>query len=150
MTITWILWLIIAAVLVIVEILSQMVWTLCLAIACVAALVACLMGCTLPVQLAVLAVASVVAYLVLVPYFKKIHHQATEREGRSARTGMDALIGMEATVVQAIEPGRLGRVKVDGDNWQARARHEGESFMIGQRVRIHSYYSIILTVESIK
>ena len=150
MTITWILWLIIAAVLVIVEILSQMVWTLCLAIACVAALVACLMGCTLPVQLAVLAVASVVAYLVLVPYFKKIHHQATEREGRAARTGMDALIGMDATVVQAIEPGRLGRVKVDGDNWQARARHEGESFMIGQRVRIHSYDSIILTVESIK
>lgn len=147
---TWILWLIIAAVLVIVEILSQMVWTLCLAIACAAALAACLLGCSLPVQLAVLAVSSVVAYLVLVPYFKRIHHQAAEREGRAARTGMDALIGMDATVVQAIEPGRLGRVKVDGDNWQARARHDGESFMIGQRVRIHSYDSIILTVESIK
>ncbi len=146
----WIIWLIIAAVLVIIEILSQMVWTLCMAIACAAALAACLLGASLPVQLAVLAVASVLAYLILVPYFKRIHHQATEREGRAARTGMDALIGMEATVVQAIEPGRLGRVKVDGDNWQARARHPQEAFMIGQRVRIHSYDSIILTVESIK
>ncbi len=54
------------------------------------------------------------------------------------------------TPKQAIEPGRLGRVKVDGDNWQARARHPQEAFMIGQRVRIHSYDSIILTVESIK
>ena len=147
---TWIIWLIIAAVLVIIEIISQMVWTLCLAIACAAALAACLLGCSLPVQLAVLAIASVVAYLVLVPYFKRMHHLATEREGPAARTGMDALIGMEATVVQSIEPGRLGRVKVDGDNWQARARHDGDAFMIGQRVRIHAYDSIILTVENIK
>ena len=43
-----------------------------------------------------------------------------------------------------------GRVKVDGDSWQARSRHPQESFLVGDRVRIHSYDSIILTIEKIK
>lgn len=145
-----IVWLIIAAALMIIEILTQMVWTLCLAIGCAAALAASLFGLGLPLQLAALAVAAVVAYVALVPYFKRLHHKMAEREGAAARTGMDALIGTEATVVNSIEPGRLGRVKADGDNWQARSRHQGECFMVGDRVRIHSYDSIILTVERIK
>ncbi len=146
----WTIWLIIAALLVIVEVISQMVWTICLAIGFIAALGASLLGWGLPAQLACMAVVSVAAYLILVPYFKRLHHQATEREGARLRTGMDALIGREARVVRAIEPGRLGRVVADGDNWQERARHEGDTFSIGELVRIHSYDSIILTVERIK
>ena len=63
---------------------------------------------------------------------------------------MEALIGKEAVVTKSIEPGMTGRVKVDGDSWQARARHPQESFLVGDRVRIHSYDSIILTIEKIK
>ena len=113
---TWIIWLIVAAVLVIIEILSQMVWTLCLAIGSVAALAASLTGCGMPAQLGILAVSSVVAYLVLVPYFKSMHARFAERSGDNLRTGMEALIGKEAVVTKSVEPGMTGRVKVDGDS----------------------------------
>ena len=62
---------------------------------------------------------------------------------------MDALIGKEARVVKAIEPGAMGRVMADGDNWQAVASSASDFFPVGSRVRIHSYDSIILTVEPI-
>lgn len=143
----WIIWLTVAAVLVTVEILTQMVWTLCLAIGCVAALLAELTGAGLAVQLSVMAVAAVVAYLILVPYFKRYHHRVAEHRG--LRTGMDALIGRTATVVKPIEPGRMGRVMADGDNWQAHARNATDAFAIGDRVRIHSYDSIVLTVDKL-
>lgn len=143
----WIIWLIVAAVLVIIEVLSQMVWTLCLAIGCAAALAASLCGASLATQLALMAVTAVIAFIVLVPWFRRIHHAASERRG--ARTGMDALIGKEARVVKAIEPGAMGRVMADGDNWQAVASSASDFFPVGSRVRIHSYDSIILTVEPI-
>jgi len=146
---TWIIWLIVAAVLVIIEILSQMVWTLCLAIGCAAALAASLSGIGLPGQLACMAGASVVAYLVLVPWFRRVHNRMAEREGAAARTGMDALIGKEAIVTETIMPGALGRVKTDGDNWQARTCDNAGCIAAGERVRILSYDSIILTVEHI-
>ena len=142
---TWIIWLTVAAVLVIIEILSQMVWTICLAIGCVAALAAALAGVGLPVQLSAMAVAAVVAYLLLMPYFRRYHSNVARRH--ELRTGMDALIGRTATVVKAIEPGQTGRVMADGDNWQAVALHDTDTFPVGDKVRIHSYDSIVLTVE---
>lgn len=145
----WIIWLIVAAVLVTIEVMTQMVWTLCLGIGCLGSLVASLCGADLTTQIAVMAFTAMLAYIVLVPYFKRLHLRVAEREGNTLRTGMDALIGREATVVSAIEPGGTGRVKADGDNWQARARKPGESFRVGDRVRIHSYDSIILTVEPV-
>ena len=143
----WIIWLIVAAVLAIIEVLTQMVWTLCLAIGCAAALAASLCGASLATQITLLAVAAVVAFIVLVPWFRRIHHTASER--RDARTGMEALIGKEARVVKAIEPGAMGRVMADGDNWQAVAHSSTDFIPVGSRVRIHSYDSIILTVEPI-
>lgn len=147
---TWILWLIVAAVLVTLEVMTQMVWTLCLAVGCIGALTASLCGADLTLQIAVMAFTAMLAYIVLVPYFRRMHHRFAEREGSVLRTGMDALIGKEATVVDSIEPERLGRVKVDGDNWQARARHPELSIRVGDRVRIHSYDSIILTVDPVE
>ena len=145
----WIIWLIVAAVLVIIEVMTQMVWTLCLAVGCLGALVASLCDAGPVAQAATLAVTAVAAYIVLMPYMRRWHHRVTEREGRRLSTGMDALVGQEATVIKSIEPGRLGRVKAYGDYWQARARDGHESFRVGDRVRIHSYDSIILTVESV-
>lgn len=144
----WILWLTVAAVLMTVEILSQMVWTLCLAIGCVVALVASLCGAGMAAQMSLSALSAVVAYIVLVPYFKRMHHQAAERGG-AARTGMDALVGTQARVVKSIEPGQMGRVMAYGDNWQARALNPSDSFTVGEHVRIHSYDSIVLTVEKV-
>ncbi len=146
----WIVWIIVAAVLVIVEVLSQMVWTLCLAVGCAGALIASLFGVDLAWQIIVLAVTSVIAYLVMMPWFKRWHEESAAKEGRDFRTGMDALLGRRATVVNEIKPGELGRARIDGDCWQVKAPGVPDTIKHGEEVVVNGYDSIILTVERIK
>ena len=62
---------------------------------------------------------------------------------------MDALKGRVAEVVETIpSDGGFGRVRVDGDRWQARSV-DGGAFSVGDKVRVIGYDSIILDVESI-
>ena len=63
---TWILWIVVAALFVVAEVITQWVWTFCLAAGCLGAMVASLFGLPLPWQVAVLAVAAVVAYFACV------------------------------------------------------------------------------------
>lgn len=146
----WLIWLIICAVLVIIEILSQMIWTMCLAVGCLAAMVSSLMDTTLATQIIVMAVAAVIAYFFLMPVFKRWHKNSDEKEGRNARTGMDALLGRRAVVKDEIKPGKLGRAVIDGDNWQVRAPHCDHTIEHGAEVVVTGYDSIILNVEEIK
>ncbi len=143
----WIIWLIAAAVLIIIEVLSQMVWTLCLAIGCLAALIVSLAGGTLPWQITAMALAALVAYIALVPRLKKWLYRSGDTVSHEDRTGMDALLGRSATVTHEIKPGELGRVRIDGDSWQAKAPGHHEVIRSGSQVKVTSYDSIILTVE---
>ena len=143
----WIIWLIAAALLLIVEVLTQMMWALCLSIGSAAAMACSLAGLGLGWQVASFAVLSMAAYLILLPVFKKWHARTAERE---ARTGMDALLGRRATVTHAIRPGHLGRARIDGDNWQVQAPGCHETIPAGTEVAVTAYDSIILTVETIK
>jgi membrane protein implicated in regulation of membrane protease activity len=62
---------------------------------------------------------------------------------------MDALIGRVVVVTQTIPAdGDLGRIKIDGDNWQARSVN-GEEIEEGRKVRVVSYDSIIIEVEKV-
>lgn len=142
----WIIWIIAAVGLLIVEVMSQMVWTFCLAIGCVVALVCELFGLPLAWQLVILAIATVLAYIILVPKVKKLHQQALEKEGRKDRTGMEALLGRKATVTDEIKPGELGRVRIDGDSWQCRAPGADHIIRRGTTVTVTAFDSIILTV----
>lgn len=63
---------------------------------------------------------------------------------------MDALLGRRATVTHEIRPGRLGRARIDGDNWQVQAPGVGHVIPAGREVTVTSYDSIILTVEENK
>lgn len=143
----WIIWLIAAAVLMIVEVLSQMIWTVCLAVGCIAAMVAALLGCDIGWQLVTLAVITVVFFFVGVPWFKRFHEQAVRRENKNDRTGMDALLGRHAVVTEAIYPDRLGRARIDGDYWQVRIPHLDAVVEPGCEVVVTAYDSIILTVQ---
>lgn len=146
----WIVWIIIAAVLVIVEVLSQMVWTFCLAAGCIGALVASLLGVDIAWQIIILAITSVIAYMVMMPWFKRWHDKSMAKEGRDSRTGMDALLGRHATVVDEIKPGELGRARIDGDCWQVKAPGVSDTIKHGEEVVVNGYDSIILTVEQCK
>ena len=142
----WILWLVLAAVLLIVEVLTQMVWTLCLAIGCIGALIADFCGVSLEWQLIIMAIATVAAYITVVPYVKRWHERQVAKEGRPARTGMDALLGRKALVTEVIRPGETGRARIDGDSWQVVAPGIPYAIPCGAEVTVTDYDSIILTV----
>lgn len=143
---SWIIWLIVAALLIIVEVLTQMVWTLCLAIGCIVALLLSLSGIDAIWQIVTMAAASVVAFLWLMPVFQKWHEESRKREKRDDRTGMDALLGRHAIVTEEIQPGKLGRARIDGDNWQVRSS-DTQTIKCGSEVVVTSYDSIVLHVQ---
>lgn len=146
----YLIWLIAAVVLLIVEIMSQMVWTLCLAIGCLGAMCGELLGVSLAWQLTILGVLAVLSYIILVPQVKRWHERVARKRGSIDRTGMDALLGRRAIVTHEIRPGSIGRARIDGDNWQVVA--PGVDYVIerGSEVSVSAYKSIILTVEPLR
>lgn len=144
----WAFWLAVAAIFVIAEVLTQSLWMLCIALGCAAAILPWYFGLGTAAQLFVVAAVAVLSYLLFAKPLKRRLHERAAAIPDSA-TGMDALVGQTATVLQAIEPGRMGRVRAYGDNWQAVAEQADASIPAGSRVRILSYDSIILTVTQI-
>ncbi len=143
----WIIWTTIAAILIAVEVMTQMVWTICLAIGCAASIVAYLFGLDMAWQISIAGIVSVVAYLALRPWLQKWQQKAADRNKQAARTGMDALLGRRGTVTDEIKPGQPGRVRIDGDSWQALAPEAAGVIHRGQQVVVDSYDSIILSVQ---
>ncbi len=143
----WIIWIIAAAALLIIEILSQMVWTLCLSAGSLAGMTAALAGADPLWQAVAMAVTAVATYIVIIPWYRRWHESVIARSGHQSRTGMDALLGRRATVTQEIKPGELGRARIDGDNWQVRAPGIHITITRGEEVIVNSYDSIILNVS---
>ncbi len=144
----WIIWLAAAALLLIIEVFTQMFWTLCLAIGCIGGLIGELCGVGTAWELVILAAVSFVAYAALAPVFQRWHERELKKAGRSDRTGMDALLGRRAIVTQEIKPGEMGRARIDGDNWQVVAPGCSDAVKKGQEVVVEGYDSIILTVST--
>ncbi|MCM1318870.1 MAG: NfeD family protein [Muribaculaceae bacterium] len=140
----WTIWIIVAIVLAIVEVLTQMMWALCLTIGALGAMICSLCDVPIAWQIVVLAVLAIIAYAALLPFFKRWHNKSDRRQ---IRTGMDALLGRRAIVTQAIEPERMGRVRIDGDNWQVKAPGVSDIIPVGDEVVVNAYESNILTVE---
>ncbi len=140
----WTIWIIAAILLLIIEVLTQMMWAMCLTIGAIGALVCSIFGVEPQWQLLAMAAIAIVAYAALLPWVKRRQERHSERW---TRTGMDALPGRRATVTQDICPGHLGRVRIDGDSWQARPPGTGTVIPAGTEVTVTSYDSIILTVE---
>lgn len=140
----WIVWLIVAAILLATEVLTQMMWALCLTAGALGAMITALCGGDLVWQVIVMSTGSLGAYLLLLPWINRRHKRMA---ARAARTGMDALLGRRATVTHEIRPGRLGRARIDGDNWQVQAPGIDHVIPAGREVTVTSYDSIILTVE---
>jgi membrane protein implicated in regulation of membrane protease activity len=142
----WIGWLIVAAILLIIELLSGIVATLCLAVGCLVATVAAAVGASLAVQLALMSVGIILAFIFIAPAVRRLRLQ---HQSPSCNSNMDALIGREAIVTQAYQDeSALGRARIDGDNWQVRSA-DGTPIAEGTHVRVTAYNSIILTVTAI-
>lgn len=143
----WIIWLSVAALLLIIEVFTQMFWTLCLSVGCIGALVGNLLGVGTAWELIILAVCSILAYAFLAPVFQRWHDRQMEKTGRKDRTGMEALLGRCALVTAEIKPGETGRARIDGDSWQVVSPGTAETIRKGAEVVVEGYDSIILTVS---
>lgn len=142
----WLIWLIAATILIVIEILSQAMWSICLAVGALAAMTASLLGAAFGLQLTVFAVGLVAAYIALMPVYRRWLARHHARTGADSRTGMDALLGRRATVTHEIRPGETGRARIDGDSWQVRAPGAAAVIPAGTEVTVTAYSSIILDV----
>ncbi|PWI05607.1 hypothetical protein DIZ27_38260 [Streptomyces sp. NWU339] len=114
----WLIWLIIAAVLAVAEILTL---TAALGMLSAAALVTAgcaAIGLPLPFQFLVFAVVATVTVLFVRPV--AMRHML---QPQAARFGVDALVGKAAYVVSEVS-GLGGRVRIDGEEWTALAYDE--------------------------
>ena len=145
----WLIWLILAVVMLIVEVATLTMWSLCLAAGCIVSMVCALCGAGMSIQLVALPAGSVIAYLLLVPLFRR-KKTFVQKSDENSRTGMDALLGRRAVVTKEIRPGELVRARIDGDNWQVRAPGLEETLPRGADVSVTGYESIILEVKPVR
>ena len=85
----------------------------------------------------------VVTSVVLLWFTRPLAHKL--REKLPVRTNVDALIGQEGIVVETIDPvANTGRIRVQSDEWRARAEQVIE---VGSKVRVVGISGTTLLVE---
>jgi membrane protein implicated in regulation of membrane protease activity len=127
---SWIVWLVLAAVLGVAEVMTA---TLALGLLAVAAVVAAIVGGAglgLPFQVAAFAVAAGAGLGVVRPL--AVRHT---RQPPLLRTGTSALVGRSATVIGEVTP-LTGRVRIGGEVWSARSYDEAQVIPVGSTVDV--------------
>ena len=114
-------------------------------VACFAGTLAALVGAGLGVQLLSFAAASALLAFTIRPLF--LHYGVTR--DASARTNVQALIGQQGRVLEAILPDQPGRVKVGGEDWLAVAAN-GAAMEPGQHVLVCGVEGCKLYVEPMR
>jgi membrane protein implicated in regulation of membrane protease activity len=126
----WVVWVIVAGVLAIAEVLStDLVLIMCAGAAAVAAVAAAL-GAPLGVQLVVFA-ASAFGLLLMVRPAARRHLEHTPQ----AITGIDGLIGRKAVVLETVDHDH-GLVKLHGETWTARSYDPNQVLEVGRTVNV--------------
>ena len=126
----WVYWLIVAVVLGVGEVLTLSFFLAPFAIGALVATVLSAAGAGLAICLAVALVVSLVALGALRPLAR-----SHRRMPPQLRTGTSALVGREALVLEPVTED-AGVVKLEGEQWTARAYGGGETFEVGQRVQV--------------
>lgn len=130
---TWVIWLIAAVVLIILEIVTPgLFFFACLAIGSLAAAVIAYFGISNWLEFGVFAFVAVISIFAIRPFFKKWMEKQNKM---TVNSNVDALIGAEALVTEKIVPEKPGFVKVRGEIWLAESDSEIEP---GTKVAIES------------
>ncbi len=128
----WLLWLILAVVFGVGEILTLGFFLAPFAAGAAVAAVLSAAGAGTVVALAVFLVIAIALLLALRPLAR-----SHRRMPPSIRTGTAALVGEQATVLERIANGEgVGCVRLGGEVWTARAYDEDETFEAGTRVQV--------------
>jgi membrane protein implicated in regulation of membrane protease activity len=139
----WVVWLVVAAVLGALELMSLTRVLGFASLAAVAAGFVALAGAPVWAQLVFFSVALVVLLGVVRPV--ALRHR---REPTPLRTGVDALVGQMATAISDVDQDG-GQVKVGGEVWTARAAG-GTPVAAGARVRVVAIQGATALVETVE
>jgi membrane protein implicated in regulation of membrane protease activity len=126
----WLLWVVLAALLAVGEVLTLGFLLGLLALAAVAAGIVAAVGGGLVIQFLVFIVASIGSLALIRPVAER--HLRTPAQ---LRTGTAALVGAKGVVTERVDD-LSGQVKIGGEVWSARAFMEGEVIEPGARVEV--------------
>ena len=126
----WVIWLIVAVLLIGVEIVTLTAAVGLLGAAALVTSLGAALGLPVPLQFIVFAGASMAGLVLLRPVAQR--HLAT---ARSAPFGVDALVGKPGYVLQEVT-GRAGRVRIGGEEWTARAMDDSLVIPAGATVDV--------------
>lgn len=139
------IWLIIFALLLVIEIETVQLVTIWFAAGAAAACVTAMFGATLKVQLIIFLIVSLILLMLVRPLAGKCLKTG------NLKTNIDSLIGEYATVTAKINNAEgFGKAVIRGQEWTAAAKDECESFEAGQRVKIIAIQGVKLIVTSEK
>lgn len=127
----WVWWLIAAVGLGIPLVMTAMPEFGMFAVGAVAGAITAGMGGGIVAQVVVFVVVSVALLAVVRPIAYRNRHDHPE-----LRSGVDALKGKQAVVLERVDGGEGGRIKLGGEIWSARALELGQVFDPGQHVDV--------------
>ena len=142
----WQIWLLVAAVFVVIEIFTAGFAVACFSVGCACGSVIAACDGTLTWQIVAFAIGTFLAFVLIRPVVMKYLDKKTN--DNHIKTNMDNIIGKTAVVTERIEENGYGRVKIDGDDWKAQTT-DGTAAEVGDRMQIVSYESIVLTVKKL-
>ena len=140
----WQIWLIVALLFFVIEILTTGVAVICFSFGALASMIVALCGGDITLQVILFAVVSLLSLIFLRPVLVKLFYKKGKKE---VKTNVDALIGRIGVVSETIDFAKnQGRVAVDGDDWKA-VSQDDSVIEKGEKVEIVKIESIIVTVK---
>ena len=142
----WQIWLLVAAVFMVIEIFTSGFAVACFSVGCVFGAILAACDLSLTWQVVAFAIGTFLSFILIRPVVMRYLDKKTN--DNHIKTNMDNIIGKTAVVTERIEENGYGRVKIDGDDWKAQTA-DGAAAEVGEKVRIESFESIILTVKKL-
>ena len=142
----WQIWLLVAALFVVIEIFTSGFAVACFSVGCVFGAILAACDLSLTWQVVAFAIGTFLSFILIRPVVMRCLDKKTN--DNHIKTNMDNIIGKTAVVTERIEGNGYGRVKIDGDDWKAQTA-DGAAAEVGEKVRIESFESIILTVKKL-
>lgn len=138
-----IFWLILVAVMLIIEIITLGLTTIWFSLGAVAAAIAAGAGAPLWIQILLFSVVSVVIMILVRPFAMKV------MDRNRTRTNIEEVIGEQAEVMEEIDNQReQGKVRFRGVEWMARSV-DGKGIAAGEMVKVEAVSGVKLLVKKL-
>ncbi|MCR5328506.1 MAG: NfeD family protein [Saccharofermentans sp.] len=139
----WVVWLVIAIIMLVIEVVTTGLATLWFAVGALVAMVMDLCGAPLVAQIAVMAGVSIICFVLCMIWIKP--KLESLRKKNIQRTNADRLIGRDGIVIVPLNRTEgKGQVKIDGQVWSAKADTD---IAEGIKVTVKAIEGVKLVVE---